>query len=152
MVRCKQVCWQSTRSSSQHLHARSTHFFGGPIYTSWKQRPPPQAIACSPCLHTWPLPRTGAHISKASLALFTHFVCTPEAPACDAPSAARAPRHLHFSCHPCSRELLNLLQAQTKSAEYCNEECFSREGESTAGCVHPTQLTAVSTTPALARC
>ena len=26
MVRCKQVCWQSTRSSSQHLHAR---FWGG---------------------------------------------------------------------------------------------------------------------------
>ena len=31
MVHCKQVCWQSTRSSSQHLHARSAHFFGGPI-------------------------------------------------------------------------------------------------------------------------
>ena len=34
MVHCKQVCWRLTRSSSQHLHARSAHFFGGPIYTS----------------------------------------------------------------------------------------------------------------------
>ena len=31
MVHCKQVCWQSTRSPSQYLHARSAHFFGGPI-------------------------------------------------------------------------------------------------------------------------
>ena len=31
MMHCKQVSWQSTRSSSQHLHARSAHFFGGPI-------------------------------------------------------------------------------------------------------------------------
>ena len=65
------------------------------------------------------------HMTRHPSLCAHHIVCTPRAAACEAPVAAHAQCHLPFSCHPCSRELLNVLQAVPNRAEYCNEERLS---------------------------
>jgi hypothetical protein len=90
------------------------------------------------CVHpaqlTAECPLLAAPHDKAPLALFTHIVCTPDATACEAPVAAHAQCHLPSTCLPCSRDFLKVLEDLPKRAEYCNEECFPPECESTANC------------------
>ena len=65
-----------------------------------------------------------------------------------------------FSCARASplAFLVSALQLRPFECASCHtdaqwvQESFPSEGESGAGCVHPTQLTAVRTTPALAHC
>ena len=191
------------------------------------------------------LPAAGGATTPRQPLVWPRKLRAHQTPVCDAPSApAHAPRHLPFSCHPCSRELLSVLQALPKAlsnamrsafhlstcqllavciqgsslqlaqytcmpnaggatrqrrpwvwqrklrvhyvpplvmplqlqlvsrhlsfwclqqrglesatsptkARQLSMKMFPPECESTAGCVHPTQLIAASTTPTLARC